>query len=380
MTGEKRQSAVRLAGAVIIPLLLTLCTVWLGGMGGCFSATSPDSGVAGGDPAAPPGPPAEIPTSLRIPKDLGLDLEKVQAALVVASDAGDTGPKSAVVPDGEFSEEVAGSTGTVQFFTEALSGLLDPYNQLLIPVGTNIHTFQGVSVVQGAGRLEFVEFKIDFSDFDFDNDGAKEKCSGHTAALPVCMRIYADGERQIAGVFTAFPTETNPGAGRLMGLNVTHAVFPFPKGDFLGLNYDAHDPSAGKSVEFLVRGNPDNPGGGGKGIKFHLALDQVGEEATSLKTVNINFELEDGGTSVVQCVARWKEDRDFWSGTLHRDPPDPDAGDDITNQCVNLLTADGVETSECAAIGIDVTGLDFIPLPDETTLFLPEDFPESPSF
>jgi hypothetical protein len=358
------------------PLLVTIFALFLAGIGGCFSATAPDSGVAGGDPAAPPGPPAEIPTSLRIPKDLGLDLEKVQAALVVASEGG-TGPKSAVAPDGEFSDEVAGLTDTVQFFTEALSGLLDPYNQLLIPVGTNIKTFQGVSVVQGEGELEFVEFKADFSDFDFDGDGKKEGCSGHTAGLPICMRFYADGEKQIAAVFTEFPTETNPGAGRLMGLNVTHGVFLFPKGDFLGITYDVHDPSEGRSIDLQLRENPANLEGGDRDLKFHLALDQQGEESTALKTVNVNFTMNDGGPRVVQVVARWREDQDLWSGTIRREEPESGLTE-LTNQCVNLLTGDGAGRIECIDLGVDVGTLAFPPLPDETTLFLPEDFPEFP--
>jgi hypothetical protein len=165
-----------------------------------------------------------------------------------------------------------------------------------------------------------------------------------------------------------------------MGLNVTHGVFLFPKGDFLGITYDVHDPSEGRSIDLQLRENPANLEGGDRDLKFHLALDQQGEESTALKTVNVNFTMNDGGPRVVQVVARWREDQDLWSGTINRVPPEPDAGDNITNQCVDLLTADGVERPECVDLGIDVGGLEFAPLPDETTLFLPADFPESPSF
>lgn len=339
---------------------------------GC-SATGPGTTISGGNPAAPPGPPAEIPTALQIPKDLSLNFEKVQAEAPAASESpAALTSKSAVAPEGEFSDEVEGTTETAQFFADALSGLLDPYNQFLIPVGTNITTFQGVSVVQVSGKVELVEIKIDFADFDFDRDGKTEGCSGHTARLPICMAIYADGVPQIAGVFTAFPTQINPGAGRLMGLNLTHAVFLFPKGDFIGINYNFSNPAEGKTVEFLVRGNPDNPLSE-KGLRFRMSMDQQGPEETSLKTVNIHFEMDDGEAQTLQAVARWREDQDLWSGTFNREPDDPDLSD-LTEQCVNLLTGDGVAQSECVDLGIDVGGIPFVEVPDETTLFMPDVF------
>lgn len=339
---------------------------------GC-SASGPNTGVAGGNPLTPPGPPAEVPTALRIPKDFGLNLEKVQGAEASASAA--LTLKYAVPPDGEFSDDVIGSTDFVQFFIDALKGLMDPYNQLVIPVGTNIHTFQGVSVVQGSGEANFVQIKVDFAPFDFDDDGVKEACSGHTAALPICMRIYADGVKQFAAVFTDFPTETNPGAGRLMGLNITNSVFLFPKDSFLGINYDLHDPSSGKSVEYLVRENPEHPSG--EELEFHLSFDQVGEESVSLKTINFNLAGEIGAQ---QGVFRWKEDDEFWSGRIHTTAPDESGLTDLDNQCVNLNSGDGLERSQCIGAGVDVGEIPFVSLPDETTLFLPEDFPESPPF
>ncbi|HSA59253.1 MAG TPA: hypothetical protein VLJ37_06165 [bacterium] len=368
MTGDLRKSVLKLASAVVIPLVF----------GSCFSASGPSTGVAGGNPAAPPGPPAEVPASLRIPKDLGIDLGKVQAAEPSTSEsvALKMPLKNAIPPDGEFADDVDGTSDFVQLQIDALSGLLDPYNQLIIPVGTNIHTFQGVSVVQGEGQAEFVEIKIDFSDFDFDGVSGPEGCPGHTAGLPLCMRIYADGKRQIAAVFTQFPTETNPGAGRLMGLNITNAVFLFPKDSFLGINYDLHDESVGKSTEFLVRENPDDLSG--KDLRFHMALDQVGEEANSLKTVNFNLVGEEGRFAP-QAVARWKEDGDLWSGRSHTNAPGSELSE-LDNQCVNLLTGDGVNRSECVDAGVDVGDVPFAALPDETTLFLPKDFPETPPF
>jgi len=347
-------------------ILLVVLGSFLAVGNGC--AKGPGTTISGGSPAAPPSPPAELPVSLRIPsgEDLSISVDKVASGAVSPSES--VALKSDAAASGEFSDNVNGIGDSVKFIEDDLTGLLDPYSQLVIPVGTNIHTFQGLSVVQDVGDVVFVHMKIDFADFGGNG------CSGNTARLPICMRIWADGKRAMTAVFTAFPTDTNPGAGRLMGLNVSNGVFLFPEGAFLGINYDQHDPSTGKSVELLTR--EEDPAG----FRVHLSLDQEGEEATAIKTIGASLTGGKIGTDSVQAIMRYKEDGNLLSGNIHFVPLGGPTAPEMIDQCVDLLTGNGVETSQCILLGIDIDETPFLSFPDETDVFLPEDFPESPTF
>ncbi len=273
----------------------------------------------------------------------------------------------------------------MKFIEDALSGLLNPYSQLVIPVGTNIHTFRGISVVQDVGDIVFDEMDVDFADFDFDGDGRKESCSGNTTIAtdadgtvhPICMRVWANGKPAMAAVFTEYPTKTNPGAGRMMGINLSNGVFLFPEGAFLGINYDEHDPSTSKSMEILTR--EEDPAG----FRIHMALDQQGPEATSIKTFKASLTGGKIGTDKVQGVVRFKEDDHFLSGSLQFDPA-RSGEPNVSDQCVDLLTGDAPDpsnpsdNSQCVNLGIDVGAIPFLDFPDEREVFLPADFPSSP--
>ena len=96
------------------------------------------------------------------------------------------------------------------FFDDVIDGFLVPATEsisdLAIPTDVNTTHFETsiiFSTTTGylAGLHDVI---IDFGDFDYDNDGATEQCSGNNAQLPVCVRFWLDNERYLAWVFEEF--------------------------------------------------------------------------------------------------------------------------------------------------------------------------------
>ncbi len=341
-------------------MLLAVSAVFLAGGFGCGTGTT---SIAGGIPAAPPAPPAELPSALKIPEDLGINVDKVSAT--------PSSQAAFVASGGAFSNVVAKVPALVTDINDSLKKLLDPYHQLTIPVGTNIHNFQGLSVVTEGVTTIFIKLKIDFSPFDTSEFGVQENCKGNTAELPLCVRIWADGQRALAGFCTAFPSDQNPGACQFMGRNITETEL-FRKDQMVRITYDHHDAAIGKSTELLAL----LPVGGGFSNTMNLTQDGV--DATALKTIVITTE-DTINNLFTEGTTRWKEDVDLWSGSLHHTPPDAELPT-LTNQCVDLLTGDGADRDKCLNAGIDVGNIPFAPLPGDTDVFFPKDFPTTPTF
>jgi hypothetical protein len=366
----------RMMMLLVLAASVGLGTAVLGLNFGC-GTVGPGTTLSGGTPAVPPTPPAEIPASLTIPSgsSLSINIDRIASGAPPALEG--AALKAVVTSNGEFKNIVEGIGDEGKFVEDDLNSLLDPYTQLIIPVGTNIKTFKPeLSVVGQKGSvIDFAEISIDFADFDIDNDGFTEGCSGNTEQLPICMRIWADGKKQMAAVFTAYPTKENPGAGRLVGLNITDTTFLFPENGFLEITYDHHDPASGVMTDLATR--EADPAG----FRVHFFSSQEGGDATAVKSLGVSFTGGKLGTDSVQALMKFREDVNLLSGNLHFEPPggsDPD----MVDQCVDILTGNGLDSSLCVSAFIDVADVPFLDFPDETTLFLPneENFPNSPTF
>lgn len=325
-------------------------------LGGCSSALTPNSESAG-NPAAPPAPPAEVPAALVFPQSVSINVDKVRA--------GAPGPSlSALVgAGGEFSNEISFGPNVVFLENSILDGILGPLHELEIPVSRDVTNFH--KIIRVGDRL--VALKIDFSDYDFNGNGVEEGCSGDTAALPICYRIWADGRRVLAGMFEkTFPVPGNTGAGRFVGVPVD-TDFDFTH--VPAAVYDHRDPLKKTTEMFIVF--PDEA----DTVFPHALVTQVGPEESALKTVNVN-----SGDDVFRAVGRWFEDEDFWIGSFE-DPFDasPDF-DQFENQCAVISTGAAAPPEACESLGLDISTVKPVrPTRFQDTLF-PADFPERPTF
>jgi hypothetical protein len=323
-------------------------------------------------PAGPPAPPAEVPAALRFPATVGVDLTTISAA---------SSSSALVAPGGEFSNTITAGTFATAIVNDQVDAFLKPLNSIEIPVSTSTtHIRQTVTFDAGTPSAVDRDVKIDFSDYDFDGDGTSEGCSGHTAALPICFRIWFDGARRMAGLFTEFPTKDNPGAGHFKVIGEDR---------FIGVSYNHADP---KNLEtdfsFAELAKPGETFSIDFSETFHIALAQTGPKETALKTVNISAESDKGSfqvsptigtSSPFQYLGRFLEDADFWSGKT------VDAAGDVgtfENICAEISNGAKADRDNCLRLGIDVGEIPFLDFVTDKEVLPPStaNFPAGPTF
>jgi hypothetical protein len=387
MTKGRRKSVFRLAGAVLILLVVAVCMDLAGGMAGC--GTGPGTTVSGGNPAAPPAPPAEVPAALRFPSDLSID------ATTIGSPSSASNLAALVGSGGQFSDEISFAADFAPFVELFANSLLQPLPQIDIPVSTDTTTFAVTGLFSNPNKpedppLEY-DIKIDFADFDFDGDGLTEGCSGNTAGLPICFRVWFSGEQQMAGLFTRFPTALNQGAGQFRAIvhvpaEKTTGGSPAQDG-YVGVLYDDSVPPA-KSTEIFLREvlagdavnqkNPDAP-------DFHLKTTQEGPDETARKSLLVSaagyspaaFREVTGVPNDLQYVGQWREDNDFWSGSASTHNIDLQNFSDV---CALISTGNPSNLLNCVDLNIDVADIPFLDFLTTDDVALPADFPKSPTF
>jgi hypothetical protein len=333
-------------------LLLTL--VWVG----CPS------------PAAPPAPPAELPSALRLP-DPRINTDEIASTVSAALSA-------LVGPGGEFSDEIAFGPNRTQQDNFTFGTLMAPLLETDIPVGETITTFVTTTdFFAGPETTIPLEVKMDFSDFDYDGNGVVEGCSGHTAALPICVRLWVGGERFMQGVFDQFPTSETPGAGRFR-IILPDVLTAFVTGTGFVFNYD-HSDETHLTTETLNLAQDFVP------TLRRSVVTQEGVEGSAKKTVNFGdtFELTPGTPTSIQYIGSFLQDEDFWSGSFEA-TDDIIAGfapnlTNVSNACAQISTGIGISQGTCVDLGIDTTGIDFIDFSQESD-FEFSDFPTTPTF
>lgn len=379
--------------------------------GGC-GLTSPS-------PAAPPAPPAEIPAALTFPGsvNIGFGTPSEEASLDLV--------RPLVPIGGEFFDAIQFGFDVNDVASNSVQITLDSLSRLEIPLNPITFTFE-----LGPTEGFFGDgIKIDFSDFNFP--GKTEACTGCTcptgcdtacpteapeeALRPVCYRIWRndafDDENAfkplMAGYMTRLPIkddpdtpedETNAGngafrqrfdddlevdnAGAVYNHRITSRPFDKTTDIFGNAVVKTTDTDPGNAVVNLVSVS-------------QKALDGAVNETQVLKTLRHAASLETTVGTVdtehsLQYIAQFREDADFWSGTLQnnlesvplnifRDPPDTP---NFTDECAQLSTAVGVEDGVCEDLGINVTDVPFLELVPSTdpSVNLPADFPAIPTF
>ncbi len=409
------------------------------GLFGCGTGTTT---TITGRPAAPPSPPTELPAALTFPPTVGIDRTKIE------SPGGSSGLSALQVGDNVtdviFKSTSGESSGVVEV-NRLMDSVFGTLHRIAIPVARPVTKFTGyvpvTSQIQdeetGQYPTHLVRFDFNFEDFDENNDGSKDGFSGCTCPIrlicasgglcpktppagtvfqAVGFRIWVTDtalvhpapQRFVSGFFTVLPTDANRGAGLIKGISLNDAVFVSspsvnvnPDFDILKEEtlieaiYDHSDPE-NLETEYKVK---DPVGKTGLRPALHQEYDQVGPEASSVKTVHL---ANSEGTSVFfRVLARWKEDQDLLG--LSRDVPDSPQ-DSFVGACATISTGlvndvDPSDGSACQDLknlpdivsdpvftafqgsGVDVSGVPFLDsLGDaeltETDVF--SDFPPTP--
>ncbi len=352
---------------------------------GCAGTTG-----GGGNLAAPPAPIAELPSVLQIPKDLSINVNKTRsgagpAAIAFLSDpyleealakfltagvCGDgalnTGEQcddanlisgdgcSATCQIENFSEQVAFSANLVFFANTRLAALLGPLSTILIPVDPNLHRLESIIFV---GTKSYIA-RLDFGDFDLNGTGGTEGCSGNTAGLPICVRVWLDDGtteiRLLAARFDQYPLPENPGAGSLRGEDLTFG----PVGSIfrIAANYDHFDPLDKFTDSFFGGLIEAPPAPTEVFLPLRAFASQKGEDFSALKTSN-GSQIDTTIGSFAQGFGRWLENDNFWIGSFQsNDPPLT-----FTDQCVKISTGEEVSTTTfCQPLGLTTAGLGFL--------------------
>lgn len=334
--------------------------------------------------ATVPSPLAEIPSAIQYPESVSISVDTVTSAPSLGSQL-----KQIVGAGGEFSDEIAFGPDLANATQGLVDAALQPLSTLVIPVSPATHNFTAtveVSPFPGTGPPVNVLIQIDFSPFDLDGDGVEEPCQGHTAALPICYRIWFNGQPSMAGLFDTFPDANRNGAGRFrQKLTISSEDDGVARDIYLGVTYDQSDPLT-RMAEFFERfvlagepvenKDPDS-------FDSHVALSQDGPEESAVKLLQfsgndfpLDFPQVKGKPNDLTYVGRWQEGEDFWSGTIVAHNIDVR---NIESQCALISTGEGANASHCNALSLGVGNVPPIPFLNVEDVRFP-DFPASPGF
>ncbi len=391
----KRISWLLIAIAVaIVPLFYAGC------------ATSP-----GG--AAAPAPPVEIPSPVVLkfvePSDLAIGVNEfagISTTKALGSDRSD-----------EIGFALGFKNDVQNIFIDAtLTGI----SEVEVPFSVSTTTYRVTKLFsRETGFLSGTkQIKIDFADFDLDNDGVTEGCSGNStpytteeefaaadpaAAKPICARVWIDGVRFLAWVFDQYyvdPTiadvaAKNVGAGRFKVFVDDFATFSS------AFSYNHIDPEA-KFTELFLEGLYNEGAGVSDTLAVHMLDEQDGPNDLAIVTSNMNVQTVEGGPGGAAYEVLYLERYVFlegsvpphaayWAGSFAEDIF-PAAYDNFDDECVQLSTGLVVENSFCADVdvdgdligdGFDITGVFDLPFIDALVfgdITVPADFPATPTF
>lgn len=323
----------------------------------------------GGNASDLNGKPADAPDALVLPQSF---------AIASSSEALTTGGGST---PSDFSSAISEGAGLAAESEQLLTFLLSPFQSLKIPVGSTTTQHQSsLTITNGSGTKSVtLAAAVDLSDFDLDGDGNTEGCSGHSAALPICLRIWLDGERFLAARLDAFPSATSPGAGRM----TVRKTSTMPGGeDGMGVTviFDHTDPGNISSEMFW--GVPSNEMGSEEIVAVrHVLLTRTGASSEAVCTLNLSDEMAVTGTNTLRYLVRYRVDQDLWSGTVEalgifESMLGIESFDDV---CVDRTTGQQVAADQCTAAGVSVSGLTSVAIAGPDSVALPADFPAQPT-
>jgi hypothetical protein len=354
--------------------------------------------------AGPPGPIAETPIPIVLkfvePEDLKIDVEAIGGGQDVTASA------SKVAVGEDISHIIENGPELVDEVEMYGIDFLDGIGEIEVPIGTDVTTFQRVvtfseaSIVLEGER----EVKIDFSPFDFDNDGSLEPCSGHTATLPICARVWLDDLRFVAWIFESYPFPDDPntaanekdiGSGRFKAFlravsqdKVQRAAFTVNYEQagvdektidhFLDVTLKSEKaPFFNIPAETPVHVDVEN----------HTEVSQSPLSESLLKRINTSrhltvrdletMEIVEDGEFGLQYLGQFLEGEDFWSGSI----ADLIGGaEEFTDACARISTGLVVEQSFCDDLDIRVLDAPFVRPFEDSDVAVPDGFLEFAPF
>ncbi len=276
------------------------------------------------------------------------------------------------------------------YVNPALAGI----SVIEVPVAATVTTYHETVDFGYIGAYSLLngthDVKIDFADFAFD--GTSAGCSGHTAALPICVRMWLDDARYMAWVFDTYPVVDDPataeneataGTGRFKIYN------PGSGGDDFAvdarINYDFQDPTDVLSELFAMALMGESKAMGG-----HVRTTQQGDPSVALKQIGYSIAIDETpGEGLPEMVSRgdylaqFRQGYDYWSGSIDGQVETGSGNlSELTNQCAVISTAAGTAEASCMNVGgidIRVGGLPFLaPVQYSDVEFI--DFPVTPTF
>ncbi len=382
-------------------------------------------------PAGVPAPPVEVPSPIVLkfvdPNEINIDVTAISStptlSLSKALAPGELA--SALIQLGPDQKQAI----DINFITPAF----DNIGVIEMPVGETVTTYSAdiafpASTSGVPARLSGLHHvDLNFADYDFDDDGVTEGCSGHTAQLPVCVRFWLDGERYLAWVFDEYPYEaTDPNVpGGIATIGKGRFKSLVPQNEFgltvrFGVNYaQVLDPASRASEFFMLVDRTgertyvctqyelfcafvDNY----LTINYHLNAADNAHPDGILKDIalhnRVNYRTEtgidgdgnkiwadEGEFNFVDYLGRYITDtnnhtiegKDYWSGSV---AGEVNTGGAVipyssnTNTCADISTGFAVELGFCDALGISVGEEPYIRATTEADVNLPTNFPAAP--
>lgn len=310
-------------------------------------------------PSAVPAPPIEIPAPavLKFVSAQGLDVDLASiSASSVPLPALSLNKTIVIDPTTidplEFKLLFIGFGPTVgEFFAELFAGILGGIEAIEIPM-SEANTGCQATVTFPSTALGYLldkhEALLDFSDFDLDGQNGPEGCSGNTKIFPVCVRLWLDGVRFLAGVFEEPPVYATSGSvPDALGRGRFKIWVPGWR-DFAALiayQYEQPGTEPQKDVTYFYRFDrtapflPTDPFTM-TAMEGHTNLFQEGPAASAFKRFNMNAQLFDMtqrmeftfndqtiiqefdfGDPTLKYLAQFREGLDLWSGALDEVSP-----------------------------------------------------------
>jgi hypothetical protein len=383
-------------------------------LGFLLAAMALVAACSGANPAAAPAPQIEIPAPAVLKfagyQDLAVDFSTISpsgGAQIIKHTNADFPVGSWFLPYIEM-----GPIEFNQFWDQFFKPALDGIQQLEIPVSTSMTMY--------SARIDFTtteefawlrgthDVRLDFTPFDYDNDGVDEPCSGNTGALPICVRFWLDEEPFLAGVFDRYlyvnnaKVPDNIGAGRfkmrLRDLQGYGALFAYQYAQTPPVvTTTAQAVLAGqtKSIEYFFRATPaagSTPTPFSVLMEFsvwdfHTRLIQEGPDGSAFKSLKFDSH------AVLLPEAPWNIDYvgqfvegatpSRWSGSLVSSCVGctEDVAFTILDLCASLPQGYVVVPEECNSVGgynIRQGNTDFLAPVQTQDIVCPLDF-ESPA-
>jgi hypothetical protein len=362
----------------------------------CGTATVAPTGPSSQTPVVPPTTPAQVPFPIVLkfpaPHEVTIDFSTRQLGTTPSINM-----QKIVGPGGDYSEEISYIYSLLRFFEDTFFlPVLTDLSYISVPISVTQTTF--VQTIDFSDNLypdSFAklhglhEIKIDFGGFDYDGINGTEGCHGNTAQLPVCVRMWVDGERYLAWVFETYyyPDDSSTpqdehvvGKGKYKlyksGIDPNE---PTSSGSVsVGNTYDQQT-LENRNLEIFSSIDSYENGVLSGNLSHHFLMTQDGPASTAKKGIDLHYSIETAINALIEYKGRLVEGEDYWSGSSHVDNP-IGTSYSFTDVCAFIPTGDVADQLFCENLGIRVFNEAFIRDVQASDFTIPITFPAAPTF